>query len=155
MYSFIINEEPSTFRTPELPELDAQHKTMLLSDLIIASDCVERFIEQRPENDAAEDIQLMLERIIGDILDGCGSVDEYLSRDKSVKDRNIGGYIVTVDDGLGSFICPHCGKEIIFLADEKHMSYVRSKSILDICPNCSPSLRGTAAFLNSVFGEEA
>lgn len=33
------------------------------------------------------------------------------------------GYIVTVDDGLGSFICPHCGKEIIFLADEKHMGY--------------------------------
>ena len=135
----LVNPSISTpaFKSPELPKLNAAQRANLLSYLITTKECIDKLLEQNPENEDTLNVQCAFDVAICTLLDGSETVEEYLARDPKAKHTILGGFIVSEENGIASFICPSCGMQTSFPATEENMKCIRDTCVPDCCPVCN------------------
>lgn len=141
------------FRAPKLPALNAANRANLFSCLITTKECIDKLLEQNPENEVALNIQCAFEVAVSTLLDGSGTIEEYLARDTKVMHTNIGGFIVSEENGIASFVCPACNMQTSFPATDENMTCIRESCVPDCCPVCnSEETPLSEKFRNIIYG---
>ncbi len=151
----LVNPSISTpaFKSPELPKLNAAQRANLLSYLITTKESIDKLLEQNPENEDALNVQCAFEVAMNTLLDGSETVEEYLARDTKVRHTNIGGFIVSEENGIASFVCPSCGMQTSFPATEENMDCIKGTCVPDCCPVCnSENISPSEKLGNIIFG---
>lgn len=141
------------FRAPNLPALNAANRANLFSYLITTKECIDKLLEQNPENEAVLNVQCAFEVAVSTLLDGSETVEEYLARDSKVMHTNIGGFIVSEENGIASFVCPACNMQTSFPATDENMNCIRESCVPDCCPLCnSEDISLSEKLGNIIFG---
>lgn len=145
--------EAHTF--PKLPELTAEKRARLFSYLTMVHQSFVTYTKFHPEDEYTCATWTLYATMVSILLDGSSTVKEFLDRDTERKYEIVGKDIIVEEDGVRSFICPCCDKQISFPAvDERYMEKIReSGGVALACPNCSHQRKSAKqAVMDMVFG---
>jgi len=151
-FNSTINEA-HTF--PELHELSAECRARLFSYIIRVYQSFRTYLKFHPNDEYIHATGSLFSTMTSILLDGSSTVKEFLDRDVPGKYEIVGTDIIVEKDGKRSFICPCCGKEISFPADdERFMDEIRDNGGVSLCcPNCSHRRKPLRqAIIDQVFG---
>jgi len=144
---------PRTF--PEIPELSAEKRAKLFAYIMMVYQSFVTYLKLHPEDEFIHATGSLFSAMTSVLLDGSSTIKEFLDRDTSRKYEIVGTDIFFEEDGKRSFICPCCGKEISFPADdERFMDEIRDSGGVSLCcPNCSHRRKPLRkAMLENIFG---
>lgn len=151
-FNSTINEA-HTF--PELPELSVESRARLFAYIIRVYQSFRTYLKFHPNDEYIYATGSLFSAMTSILLGGSSTVKEFLDRDTSRKYEIVGTDVIVEANGVRSFICPCCGMETHFPADDEQcMSAIRaSGSVSMCCPNCShirKSLRQSV--MDEIFG---
>jgi len=145
--------EPKSF--PEIPELSAVQRARLFSYIMMVHQSFVTYMKLHPNDEFIYATGSLYASMTSILLDGSSTVKEFLDRDQERRYEIIGKDIVVVEGGVCSFICPSCGKQISFSADDEQLMEEIRKcgSLVLCCPNCAHQHKpAKQAFADYVFG---
>ena len=132
--------EAHTF--PELPKLSAGKRAELFTYIMLLFRELKQHLKITNAPIFMQKIDDYFTTIVEILLDGCSTVEEFLRRDTSRKYEIVCSDIIVEENGVRSFICPRCGKQVNFPADdERYMDEIRKRGcVTACCPDCSYKL---------------